>query len=70
MILNKSDLVTKRESYSQGGNLTSEMLKTFEGCENYSDEEAQQITDGLQSLASLLFEFYKETNTIKNNILI
>ena len=65
MILNKSDLVTKRESYSQGGNLTSEMLKTFEGCENYSDEEAQQITDGLQSLASLLFEFFKETNTIK-----
>lgn len=68
MILNKSDLVTKRESDSQGGNLTSEMLKTFEGCENYSDEEAQQITDGLRSLASLLFEFYNETNTIKNNI--
>ncbi len=70
MILNKSDLVTKRESDSQGGNLTSEMLKTFEGCENYSDEEAQQITDGLRSLASLLFEFYNETNTIKNNTLI
>jgi hypothetical protein len=70
MILNKPDLVTKRESDSQGGNLTFEMLKAFEGCENYSDEEAQQITDGLRSLASLLFEFYNETNTIKNNILI
>jgi len=36
MILNKSVLVIKRESDSQGGNLTSEMLKTFEGCENFS----------------------------------
>lgn len=59
---NVPDILRDRKGLSRSGSLTPELLRTFEGCEHYSDEQAQEIVFGLQSLAGILFELYSEQN--------
>lgn len=47
--------------------LTIEKLKTFEGLENLTDEEAQEIIFSLVQLASITFELFKELNEDEQN---
>ena len=48
--------------------LTLDILKTFRGYENYSDEEALFVIDNIQKLAMLLYNstFAKENIVIDN----
>lgn len=52
--------IVKQGSDSQSGELTPQLLRSFEGCDHYSDEQAEEICDGLRSLASVLLELYKK----------
>ena len=40
--------------------LTIEKLRTYKGCEHFTDEEAQQILDTFDGLAQVAFEFAME----------
>ncbi len=48
-----------------------EWLRTFEGCEHYTDEQAVKIVQTLDKLAEILFTFTCEQNgTIIDNQLV
>jgi hypothetical protein len=44
--------------------LTIEKLRTFPGCEHYSDEEAEQIVQTIHQFAHILFECVSQTKVI------
>lgn len=48
--------------------LTVEKLKTFSGCENYSDEEATEIVLSIQILCKILFENFNQNISSNNNL--
>jgi len=65
MTLRKPDIQRDKQSLSSGS-LTPELLRTFEGCEHYTIEEAEQIVCGLKQLACILFEVQQHVdNTTK-----
>ena len=47
--------------------LTIEKLRSFEGLENLTDEEAQEIIFSLVQLASITFELFKELKEDEQN---
>lgn len=47
--------------------LTIEKLKTFTGCEDYTDEEAAGIVQSLENLSAMLFELSVPNNPICND---
>jgi hypothetical protein len=47
--------------------LTVEKLRTFEGLENLTNEEAIHIIDTLTRLSILTFKFYREYKELKAN---
>ena len=44
--------------------LTIEKLRTFPGCEHYSDEEAEQVVQTIQQYALILFECVSKAKVI------
>lgn len=47
--------------------LTIEKLKTFTGCEGYTDDEAVEIVQTLEHLSAILFESNFPNNSICND---
>ena len=47
--------------------LTVETLKTFEGFENISFEEAENIVYSIQTLCRIVYEYMVEQNNAENN---
>lgn len=54
-----SQEVGKRRDYKR---LTIDELKSFKGCENYTNEEAEEIIETLEQLTIVLFKLYKKQN--------
>lgn len=44
------------DKMSKIGMSAGEWLRTFKGCEHYSDEEAEEIVDSLDRLATIMLE--------------
>jgi hypothetical protein len=44
--------------------LTIEKLRTFPGCEHYSDEDAEQIVQSIHQFAYILFDCVSQTKVI------
>jgi ASC-1-like (ASCH) protein len=47
--------------------LTVEKLKTFNGFENITDEEAQETVFAIQTLANIFYEYINEKAILKKN---
>lgn len=45
------------ENNKQETGLTIDKLRKFPGCEHYTDEEAEQVVNSLNSLAEILLEY-------------
>lgn len=46
--------------------LTIEQLRSYKGCEHYTDEEAAEIIDTLEQLSFVFFKLYKKEQEIKS----
>ncbi|MFZ5554834.1 MAG: hypothetical protein ACOZCO_17120 [Bacteroidota bacterium] len=56
--------VGKRKGYKR---LSIEELRCFEGCENYTDEEAEEIIETLEQATIVLFKLYQKNKKIENH---
>jgi hypothetical protein len=56
--------VGKRKGYKR---LSIEELRSFKGCENYTDEEAVEIIDTLEQMTIVLFKLYQKNKKIEDN---
>lgn len=54
----------KRKGYKR---LSIEELRSFKGCENYTDEEAVEIIDTLEQMTIVLFKLYQKNKKIEDN---
>ncbi len=45
--------------------LTIEQLRSYEGCEHYTEEEAGEVIDTLEQLTIVLFKLYKKDLELK-----
>jgi hypothetical protein len=59
-----SEEVGKRKDYKR---LSIEELRSFKGCENYTDEEAVEIIDTLEQMTIVLFKLYQKNKKIEDN---
>lgn len=59
-----SEEVGKRKGYKR---LSIEELRSFKGCENYTDEEAIEIIDTLEQMTIVLFKLYQKNKKIEDN---
>ncbi|HRE73640.1 MAG TPA: hypothetical protein PK637_00945 [Flavobacteriales bacterium] len=59
-----SEEVGKRKGYKR---LSIEELRSFKGCENYTDEEAVEIIDTLEQMTIVLFKLYQKNKKIEDN---
>jgi hypothetical protein len=59
-----SEDVGKRKGYKR---LSIEELRSFKGCENYTNEEAEEIIDTLEQMTIVLFKLYQKNKKIENN---
>jgi len=59
-----SEDVEKRKGYKR---LSIEELRSFKGCENYTDEEAEEVIDTLEQMTIVLFKLYQKNKKIENN---
>jgi len=60
-LIEKPDINLDPNGLSRKGSLTPEMLKTFKGLENLSDNEAQEIVFSIQALTKILFDVAQGT---------
>ena len=44
--------------------LTNSILKSFDGCENYTDEEATSLVESIRKIAKILFDLIEINNSI------
>jgi hypothetical protein len=47
--------------------LTPEKLRSYRGCEHYTDEEAEQVISSLKKLAGILLEMPQTKNYVIDN---
>lgn len=56
-----------KNNYVKKKTLTSETLKQFEGLENLSDSEAEEVIISLNKLAEISINFFQSTQPLKLN---
>lgn len=59
-----SEEMEKRKGYKR---LSIEELKSFKGCENYTNEEAEEIIETLEQMTIVLFKLYQKNKKIENH---
>lgn len=59
-----SEEVEKKKGYKR---LSIEELRSFKGCEHYTDEEAEEIIDTLEQMTVVLFKLYQKNKKIEDN---
>lgn len=64
-VKNQGDCITFAHAINPAKEpLTVEKLRTFPGCEHYSDEEAEQIVQTIHQFAHILFECVSKAKVV------
>jgi hypothetical protein len=59
-----SEKIKQEKEYKR---LSIEELRSYEGCENYTDEEADEVIDSLEQFAIIMYNLYMETKKDKDH---